>query len=176
MHTTATPHGDRLPSKRIQIHAPVARTRRSHCLPHASTAPHPRACTSPAHTDRVNHLRPRTHSARLLYARPTPSTQVAILLRSPSLARIGSALRPSDHRRAHRDRLDARPASLPSMARRAALPPAIPPYRPEGTEVHTPANWPSTQRRHEHAAAPRARSGATPQHPHALATHACVCT
>ena len=96
----------------------------------------------------------------------------------PSLVRIGSAVRPSTHQRARRDRPDAHLPSPLSIALRSALRPTTPPYRPEGTEttrLHTPTDRPSTQRRHERAAAPRVRSGATLQHPHTLATHACMC-
>ena len=165
IHTTATPPGDRLPPERI--HVPVARTRRSHCLPHASTAPQPRACTSPAHTDRVNHLRPRTHSARTLALRPRPE------LRPPSLARIGSALSPSAHRRAHRDRLDAQSRIPPRRHRWHAGQHCTPPSHRTGRKARK-------RRECTHQSIDRARSGATStQRRHAAAPtrprHACMC-
>ena len=87
----------------------LAPHRRSHPRPRASIAPHPRACTSLAHTDRVNHLRLPTQSAfSTLALRPRPKR-----CHPRYSARSGSAVGPSTRQRARRDRLDAHLAPPP---------------------------------------------------------------
>ena len=93
-------------------------------------------------------------------------------------ARSGSAVRPSTRQRARRDRLDAHLAPPP---------PSIAPSRAEQHCSPLPHRagrraWKHRERTHQpidrprRLGAQRARSGATPQHPHALTMHACMCT